>query len=314
MSAMIDDKIHPFLTKSFANKRRRLIAQQAEAALRFELADEHIEEREYDEQAHLRVHRIINRKVFRGEACERYATFVAGLQESDGEADLESQVRSQMDLDLCSIASDENLQKDVLKAVRSYADVIPSEKWPAVLCMTRDLGDVERLRRQVESLNFPILSAGLLERFGIVKFASPPEAGFIRRIAGLAETCSIADAGTPVAAPTPMRVSPMMAEARRIIGLTREIAEGYGQDVVVAILDSGLDFGHAAFRGFSRGDYRNFTSGDDADLDGHGTHVASIAIGGDASRNGIYGGVAPRARLVFGKVISGNGGETSSRC
>ena len=51
----IDEKIHPHLSRSLEETRRRLLAGHAEAALRFELADERIEEREYDEKERLRV-------------------------------------------------------------------------------------------------------------------------------------------------------------------------------------------------------------------------------------------------------------------
>lgn len=307
MTEAPDEKIHPFLPRSFAERRRQVVARQAEAALRFELADERIEEREYDEQERLRVHRIIDRKVFRGEACQRYAALVAGWRTTMGEDELAARLRSQLEADLEAVAAPESLTLDPQRAVCRYEEIVPATEWPAVLCMAAGEGAAAALRGRLQTLGFPLLSAGALERFGIVKFACPPEIGFARQIAGMAEACSLAAAATPVAAPEPMRVTAMMAEARHMLGLTPEMSERYGQDSVIAILDSGLDFSHPAFGRVSRDDYRNFTSAGDEDLDGHGTHVASIAAGADPAQGGRYGGVAPCARLVFGKVIARGG-------
>jgi subtilisin family serine protease len=85
--------------------------------------------------------------------------------------------------------------------------------------------------------------------------------------------------------------------------------------VVVAIIDSGVDYNHAAFApGFGAGakviggwDFVN----DDADpMDdaGHGTHVAGIVAG----NGGGVTGVAPEARLLAYKVLTAKGQGTSS--
>jgi subtilisin family serine protease len=48
------------------------------------------------------------------------------------------------------------------------------------------------------------------------------------------------------------------------------------------------------------------------DLDGHGTHVASIIAGTGAASDGKEKGVAPGARLHIGKVLADDGsGEIS---
>lgn len=88
-----------------------------------------------------------------------------------------------------------------------------------------------------------------------------------------------------------------------------------GEGVVVAVIDSGIDWQHAAFGGgFGEGhriaggwDFVN----DDADPDddnGHGTHVAGIVAGDGAG----ISGVAPGATLLAYKVLdaSGNGSES----
>lgn len=100
-------------------------------------------------------------------------------------------------------------------------------------------------------------------------------------------------------------------------------ARGYlGQDVVVAIVDSGIDYNHPALGGgfgagfkvesgydFVGDDYEPgdvyIPDEDPQDCNGHGTHVAGI-IG---SSNEVVPGVAPSARLRAYKVF-GCGGST----
>lgn len=79
-----------------------------------------------------------------------------------------------------------------------------------------------------------------------------------------------------------------------------------GDGIVVAVLDTGIDPGHAAFTGvdFVR---RNFTSESDDDLHGHGTHCAGTIFGRDVAHTRI--GVAPGVtKAVIGKVLGTGGG------
>ncbi len=76
-----------------------------------------------------------------------------------------------------------------------------------------------------------------------------------------------------------------------------------GKDVTVAVLDTGLDKAHAdtTFEGRIAG-MKNFTNDGNAyDLNGHGTWCAG-AVGAPAHLNM---GVAPRCRLLIGKVLGG---------
>lgn len=86
-----------------------------------------------------------------------------------------------------------------------------------------------------------------------------------------------------------------------------------GKGVVIGVVDSGIDAKHPAFAGrilsiwdqtmngpgVAEGAYGAEFKGDQLtisqDTDGHGTHVAGIASGADAT----YGGVAPEAELVI---------------
>jgi serine protease AprX len=89
---------------------------------------------------------------------------------------------------------------------------------------------------------------------------------------------------------------------------------GYtGRDIVVAVLDTGVDDEHEFLVGkfiagfdCSEGAGGNGQETNPDDEDGHGTHVASIIMssGGTA---GIFKGVAPEAKLVDVKVLSSSG-------
>lgn len=89
-----------------------------------------------------------------------------------------------------------------------------------------------------------------------------------------------------------------------------------GKDVVIGIIDSGIDAAHPAFAnrvdsiwdqtipgaGWDTTNYgtvlRGPTLSVSADMHGHGTHVAGIAAGSD----GAFGGVAPEARIICVKT------------
>ena len=91
---------------------------------------------------------------------------------------------------------------------------------------------------------------------------------------------------------------------------------GSGKDVVVGVVDSGIDATHPAFAGrihsiwdqtisgvgWADTNYGTVLSGPtlvvSSDTHGHGTHVAGIAAGDD----GAFGGVAPKANLVCVKT------------
>ncbi|MEV5963280.1 S8 family peptidase [Kribbella sp. NPDC051952] len=82
---------------------------------------------------------------------------------------------------------------------------------------------------------------------------------------------------------------------------------GYtGKGISVAVLDTGIDTSHPDLAPQVVGG-KNFTTEEDGDHFGHGTHVASIIAGTAAASDGKYKGVAPDAKLYDGKVCDGNG-------
>jgi subtilisin family serine protease len=83
-----------------------------------------------------------------------------------------------------------------------------------------------------------------------------------------------------------------------------------GAGVTVAVLDTGIDAAHEAFRGLQI-TQRDFTGEGDGDHDGHGTHCAGTIAGRDL--NGYRYGVAPGVEeLLVAKVLGEAGGSTDA--
>lgn len=81
-----------------------------------------------------------------------------------------------------------------------------------------------------------------------------------------------------------------------------------GEGVGVAVLDSGVDKDHRAFK-YGIKFKKDFTveNKPDTDLFGHGTHVAST-VGGTSTRNGSsYDGIAPAASIINLRVLNSQG-------
>lgn len=97
-----------------------------------------------------------------------------------------------------------------------------------------------------------------------------------------------------------------LAQSRAAMNATPAALAGFsdGRGVRVCVLDTGLNKTHPAFAGALVAE-RDFVNGDNdaTDDQGHGTNVAGII----ASRDATWGGVAPGASLVVGKVLSASG-------
>ena len=110
-------------------------------------------------------------------------------------------------------------------------------------------------------------------------------------------------------APVPMDIPAQPAAAGATWGVEAVAAHSSpftGKDVVVAVLDTGIDPNHPAFAGVDLV-RKNFTDEGDDDMHGHGTHCAGTIFGRDVNntRIGVARGVK---KALIGKVLGGSGG------
>ncbi|WP_199432798.1 S8 family peptidase [Qaidamihabitans albus] len=98
------------------------------------------------------------------------------------------------------------------------------------------------------------------------------------------------------------------------IGAPEVWDSGYtGEGVTIAVLDSGVDESHPDLAGRQRAE-RNFSGSPTTDdRNGHGTHVASTAVGSGAASDGTYTGVAHDAGFLDGKVLGDDGSGLQSQ-
>ena len=114
---------------------------------------------------------------------------------------------------------------------------------------------------------------------------------------------------------TPIRASDVVTAestgADQVWAGSTDVPSLTGARVTVAVIDSGIDATHAAFRGRLVAT-KDFTGGDGGDRFGHGTHVAGIIAGARVSTpDGLdYRGIAYGANLVNLRVLDASGAGT----
>jgi subtilisin family serine protease len=121
-----------------------------------------------------------------------------------------------------------------------------------------------------------------------------------------------------IAKPMPMKLiapvgSPAAPTATKAWGIDAVRASESPYDrtgVTVAVLDTGIDPNHPAFKGVKLVQ-KNFTTETDNDTHGHGTHCAGTIFGQDV--NGIRIGIARNIKsALIGKVLGKGGGSSAT--
>jgi len=130
-------------------------------------------------------------------------------------------------------------------------------------------------------------------------------------------------ASAELAAPRPAEVARWNLELAGAPGAWQRGVTGEG--VVIAFIDTGVDRAHPALRHGYRGrhgehavSWIDLVAASPAqrtpvDVNGHGTHVAGIALGRDWSDGGVAYGVAPGAEWIAARAFDGAGVATDAR-
>jgi subtilisin family serine protease len=130
----------------------------------------------------------------------------------------------------------------------------------------------------------------------------------VREVARDPEVASIA----PVMPTALIRPFPSAAPATSAWGIAAvgaDVSPFDGEGVTVAVLDTGIDAAHPAFRG-ARLVERDFSGDGNGDANGHGTHCSGTIFGREVQGTRI--GVAPGVATAFvGKVLGDDGSGTS---
>jgi subtilisin family serine protease len=174
-----------------------------------------------------------------------------------------------------------------------------------VVLEVRSTGPVTRGRRRgPRSTVGPATAAVSIESF------TPSDAADARRTPQVAVApvlpMKLVEPVTRLSADTP--TSPGSAWGVEAVGAIDCRYSGVG--IKVAVLDTGIDADHEAFRGI-RVIERDFTGEGDGDRVGHGTHCAGTIAGRDV--NGYRFGVAAGVdELLVGKVLGDDGGSTDA--
>lgn len=137
---------------------------------------------------------------------------------------------------------------------------------------------------------------------------SPREVGTLARDADVAVVAPVMPTTLirPLEAPA---AAPAAGPAWGITAVGADVSAFDGTDVVVSILDTGIEGQHAAFQGVTLTE-QDFSGSGNGDRQGHGTHCAGTVFGRDV--NGTRIGVARGVKkALIGKVLDDQGGGGS---
>jgi subtilisin family serine protease len=153
--------------------------------------------------------------------------------------------------------------------------------------------------RSSEAAPRPSLETADLSPGDLQSLAQEPD---VVCLAPVMPTCMIAPLASTAATET--------GDSWGIAAVGADVSTYTGEGVTVAVLDTGIDADHAAFKGMTI-ERQDFTGTGDVDVVGHGTHCAGTIFGRDVEgrRIGVARGVQ---RALVGKVLKFDGhGDTN---
>ena len=228
-----------------------------------------------------------------------------------------------------TLASDPSTIQSTVEVYRQTTD---ERQWPSVIVDILAAEQLEAVSSRLAQAGFSLVSDDIdtgrpsWQKYAPLRFLHvriPPEMAFIDYLADQPFTDFVFDAEKIVTLPDPvigrMDKGPAleMSEARDLIlpahDWPADAPASLGQDVNIAIVDSGIDSRHPDFMGKIKA-IQNFTEEPDAeDTNGHGSHVAGIAAGRGAASHGRYQGISPESGLIIAKVFDASGSAQTSK-
>jgi hypothetical protein len=237
-----------------------------------------------------------------------------------------NRVIEKMTLDLDRIT--EKIHTDSVqpkKILTEYEEQIPYDFWPRAIAKVDELGSLEKVAHNIQKKGYVLATNDFfapgepLEKFKLfhmIEFHFPPDVDFLKPVTSVKHVEMIYDAEKEVALPRPVEskedVYLDLTESRKMLFPAKEklpsnFTVPYGRNVVICIIDTGIDEKHPDLSGRIV-ETANFTDDESpTDENGHGTHCAGISGGDGAASDGRFIGIAPGVDFINAKVLNKKG-------
>ncbi len=213
---------------------------------------------------------------------------------------------------LSSIATDEQIERTRINGLlMPSTEVLPEEKQSFIVQMSSTAANAV-LKEKVARLGGNVRES--LNGMGMMMIEAPRTV--IRQLAAESSIAYVSP-DRPIASTGHLENTTGASLVRTMIsGQTLDGSNG-GNNIAVAILDSGFDQNHNLLRSSNNHpgivtqiDCTN--TGQNLDAYGHGSHVGSIVMGSSVVKSGAYQGIAPAAKIINVTVLDTDGRGTAS--